>query len=158
MDSLNVATAGPLLVSGSSGGCRSEAGAGHVEVPMGRNTPEAEDSRFACKIFNKSFVTERFKLGLPRRSECLSPEVPSHQPPAAGQRSARLVLFQGPRGSPPQLAPRDLSNHGTPTLFHTLGSGVFTASPFPLWKTTLLRCVNDGRHRDTCDGADCGPL
>lgn len=125
---------------------------------MGRNTPEAEDSRFACKIFNKSFVTERFKLELPRRSECLSPEVPSQRPPAAGRALGAARPVSGAEGEPPQLAPCDLSNHGTPTLFHTLGSGVFTASPFPLWKTTLLRCVNDGRHRDTCDGADCGPL
>lgn len=87
-------------------------GAGLVWVPTGRNTPVAEDSRFARKIFNKSFVTERFNLGLPRRSACLSPEAPSHRPPASalsghtqlGGRPARPVLFQGLRGSPPPVS------------------------------------------------------
>lgn len=64
-------------------------GAGNVGVPTSRNTPLAKSSRFALKIFNKLFVTKRFKPGLLRRAERLSPEAPSHPPPAAGRAPAR---------------------------------------------------------------------
>lgn len=64
-------------------------GAGNVGVPTSRNTPLAKSSRFALKIFNKLFVTKRFKPGILRRAERLSPEAPSHPPPAAGRAPAR---------------------------------------------------------------------
>lgn len=64
-------------------------GAGNVGVPTSRNTPLAKSSRFALKIFNKLFVTKRFKPGLLRRAERLSPEAPSHPPPAAGRAPTR---------------------------------------------------------------------